>query len=87
MSRYVGNGERCPTCGIKYGDFRTGFSYRDVYLMFWDTSPDATEWKYKRPGTILGKWHQIKKEMFARHIDYECPSVAQVVIPDDEVPF
>jgi hypothetical protein len=58
-------------------------TYRDVYLMFWDCSTDTSEWKYKRPGTILGKWHQIKKEMFERHTEYECRPENL----EDDVPF
>lgn len=82
MSRYRGNAERCPTCGTKYGQFRTGLRYRDVFLMLWDGSRDSKEWKYKRRGTILGLWHSIKKELWSRHTDAECQSFNL-----DEVPF
>lgn len=83
MSRYKGNGKSCPNCGITYGQFRTGFRYRDIYQMLWDWSDDPAEWKYKRPGTILGMWHQIKKELWERHVDAECMALSS----DDEVPF
>lgn len=51
--------------------------------MLWDWSDDPAEWKYKRPGTILGMWHQIKKELWERHVDAECMALSS----DDEVPF
>jgi hypothetical protein len=42
---------------MNYDDFRTGLTYHDVYMMLWDR-------KYKRRHTVLGKWHQIKLEMW-----------------------
>lgn len=70
MSRYAGNCEVCVHCGTTYGRFRTGLTYRDVWLMFW-TPPDAerSEWKHKRRRTVLGKWHQIKRELWSHHLD------------------
>jgi hypothetical protein len=29
----------------------------------------ATEFRYKRRGTILGLWHSIKKSMWEHHLD------------------
>lgn len=59
----------CPNCGIDYRNFRTGFSYADVYAMLWKPSHDSDEWMYKRRNTILGKWHQIKQEMWTHHLE------------------
>lgn len=56
--------KRCEGTEVSYRDFRTGLTYRDVYQMLWSYSPDPHEWRYKRRGTVLGKWHQIKREMF-----------------------
>ena len=72
MSRYKGNGEACSTCGITYARFRTGFSWGEIWLMFW-TSEDTPreEWKRKSRGIILGRWHEIKQDMWAHHLD-EC---------------
>ena len=39
--------------------------------MFWTDSEDSNQWRYKRRHTILGKWHQIKKEMWQEHL-YMC---------------
>jgi len=69
MSNYVGNSETCKHCGITYKDFRSGFTYREVYVMLMDYSEDNADWKYKRRNTILGKWHQMKKEAWAHHRD------------------
>ena len=73
MSRYKGNDEKCPHCGIKYRLFRTGFTYREVKLMAWDNSDDPKQWTYKRRGTVLGRWHAIKQELWAKHISTGCP--------------
>jgi hypothetical protein len=67
MSRYKGNAEKCPHCRITYKLFRTGHTYDEVKKMMWDYSPDPTDWKYKRRGTVLGKWFQIKQELWEQH--------------------
>lgn len=71
MSRYVGNAEECPTCSTRYGDFRTGFTWRDVWLFFWDDDAPRDEWKRKTRGVILGKWFEIKQDMWRQHLG-EC---------------
>lgn len=58
----------CPNCGLKYRDFRTGFTYAEVYQMLWVASDDARDWRYKRRGTVLGKWRQLKLQMWDRHL-------------------
>lgn len=47
---------------------RTGLCYRDVFEMFWVGHDDATLWVNKRRNTILGRWHQIKLEMWSEHL-------------------
>ena len=69
MSRYHGNDEECPVCRLTYGQFRTGLTYYEVYLMIDGLNPE--QWTYKRRGTVLGKWHQIKREFWERHLE-EC---------------
>lgn len=59
----------CPTCGIHYNDFRTGFIFADIFAMFWRPEHDPKQWVYKRRNTILGRWHQIKKEMWEEHLE------------------
>ena len=69
MSRYKGNSEACPNCGLIYADFRTGLVYQDVFEMLWAPSDDPDRWRYKRRGTVLGLWHQIKQTEWKRHLD------------------
>lgn len=69
MSRYHGNGQACPHCGLTYGRFRTGFSYYSVFEYLKDYSDDSSEWRYKRRATVLGAWHQIKREMWFAHVE------------------
>lgn len=70
MSQYHGNDEECPSCALTYGRFRTGFTWREVWLMFWDP-PDTPhdEWQRSSRGLVLGKWFEIKQEMWAHHVD------------------
>jgi len=34
-----------------------------------DESEDRADWTYKRRGTVLGRWHQLKLEMYNQAID------------------
>jgi len=43
-------------------------AYRDVYDMLWSADPDPTTWRHKRRHTVLGLWHQLKKEMWKEHL-------------------
>lgn len=61
--------EKCPLCGLSYADFRTGFTYADIYALLWVYSEDSSEWRYKRRNTVLGKWHQMKLELWDRHLE------------------
>jgi len=61
--------ETCPVCGITYHEFRTGLDFAEVKTMFWSPNPDPSTWRYKRRRTVLGKWHQIKQEMWAHHLE------------------
>lgn len=68
MSRYAGNSEMCPACGLKYADLRTGFSYAEVFQMLWTPSPEPSDWREKRRGSVLGKWYEIKQGAWADHL-------------------
>jgi len=52
-----------------YDRFRTGLTYADVKRMMWDESEDRADWKNKRRGSVLGRWHQLKLEMYNQAID------------------
>lgn len=54
---------QCPYCGLHYDDFRTGYTYRDVYHLIYDR-------KWKRRHGVLGAWHQFKMEFWHEHIRY-----------------
>lgn len=53
---------------IPYDDFRTGLTFGEVRMMFWSYNEDSSTWRYKRRGTVLGKWHQIKLEMYDEYL-------------------
>jgi len=42
----------------EYDDFRTGLTYRMVRTMAGEGK------KYRRRGTVLGMWNQLKREMW-----------------------
>jgi hypothetical protein len=65
-----------------YEAFRTGLTFKDVYDMVWSYSNDPKDWpkgtaspkpgkrKKKTAGrrhTVLGKWREIKLEMWYRY--------------------
>jgi hypothetical protein len=58
----------CPRCDLNYDQFRTGLTFGDVWSIYWTQSLNPQNWKYKRRGTVLGKWHQIKLEMWDQHL-------------------
>lgn len=64
-----GASEVCPECGLRYPRMRTGLTFADVVEMFWQPSDDPARWKNKRRRTILGKWHQIKLELWDYHLE------------------
>lgn len=70
QSKYKGNSEQCPGCGLTYGNFKTGFTYYEVWMMLWNPpETEPTEWTYKRRGTVLGKWFEIKQSYWERHTE------------------
>jgi hypothetical protein len=68
----------CPTCDRQYTDFRTELTYQDIYDMLVVGSADPADWRYKRRGTVLGLWHQIKQSMWKQHIE-DCEQEAEWV--------
>ena len=77
--------QRCPHCGITYGEFRTGYTYGDIYEMLWTADEDPERWVYKRRHTILGRWMQIKREMWRSHIAncHHCEADRNDFSPED----
>jgi hypothetical protein len=52
-----------------YDKFRTGLSYRDIWEMMRDDSEESSRWRYKRRGTVLVMWHELKLQMYHQAID------------------
>lgn len=73
MSRCRYNADACPYCSTTYGQFRTGLTYRAVFEMLMDWSADPRDWHVgKTRGPVLGKWFEIKRQLWQRHVDAEC---------------
>ena len=53
----------CP-CGASYRDLKTGLTFAEVKAMMRVHSEDPRDWRYKRRRSVLGYWHQIKREMW-----------------------
>ncbi len=65
--------EKCPHCGMTYGELRTGLTYGDVFLMLWSYSEDSSTWRYKGRHIVLGLWMSLKLDMWRAHLS-ECSS-------------
>ena len=93
MSTFRGNADRCPHgCGLTYRKLKTGLRYHDIFVLLMDYSEDPDEWKYKRRHTVLGKWFEIKQQMWQYHCDEggcdRDPRNLEVVREDeDPIPF
>jgi hypothetical protein len=62
-----------PSKLVPYEEFRTGLTFGQVREMLWSPSSDPKTWRYKRRRTVLGLWHQIKVELYARYLDSQAP--------------
>lgn len=83
MSSYHGNGEKCAACGVTYGKFRT-----DVWMQFWnDSGTPQDQWPRKSRGIILGRWHEMKKELWAKHVSECAPRECEPVEPADAAEY
>lgn len=54
--------ETCDRCGLCYGAFRTGLTFKDVYHMIWNRP-------HKRRHGVLGAWRELKRSMWREHLD------------------
>jgi hypothetical protein len=62
--------DECEYCRLRYGAFRTGYTFKTVRMLMWRGSSDPKTWRYKRRHTVLGLWHQLKASMWREHIEY-----------------
>ena len=57
---------------INYNDFRTGYSWQEIRDMMWGDPNDPSTWPLanhkNRRHTVLGKWRQIKLEMYDNYL-------------------
>jgi hypothetical protein len=72
---------------IPYAKFRTGETYRSVCAMLWSPSDDPRTWRHKSRGVVLGRWHQIKREMYADYVHaHEAFHLLGTLAPDPDAP-
>jgi hypothetical protein len=69
MGKYV-YPDRCPHCGMRYRDFRSGWTYADAYESFWASSADRSKWHPKRWKSVLGRLHEWKVQGWLEHIEF-----------------
>ena len=60
--------DRCPVCGLTYGQFRTGATFAEMSSELWVDSPDRADWRRRTRHTVLGRWHQYKMSLWDRHL-------------------
>ena len=72
----------------EYKKFRTGYTYHEVSDMLWYSDPWHCAHHTRRRHSVLGKWREIKREMWDYYqnakLKLELPVHAE---PDDGVPF
>lgn len=57
---------------LDYEDFKTGFTFKDIRLMLKqeaDRKYKKGEYMFITRKTVLGRWHQIKKEMYNEYLE------------------
>lgn len=59
----------CPNCGMKYDDLKTGLDFRAVKDMLWIQDSNPEFWRQKGRGSVLGLWFEIKRGMWADHLE------------------
>jgi len=59
----------CPKCGMAYDDLKTGLDFQAVKDMLWIQDSNPEYWRHKRRGSVLGLWNEIKRGMWADHLE------------------
>lgn len=78
----------CPGCGETYQGFRTGMTFSDVQQSLFVITDDKEQWKRKGRHMVLGKWMEIKKDMWAMHQRECCPHAFETPDETEEsIPF
>lgn len=55
------SGVQFPSAPLTYEEFRTGYTFADVYHMIWTR-------KHKRRRGVLGYWRELKLKMYAEYL-------------------
>lgn len=63
---------------LTYAEFRTGYTYADVYQMIYDR-------RWKRRHGVLGYWRELKQRMYAEYLR-TCQDYADYDPSDDPIP-
>jgi hypothetical protein len=71
----------CPTCGMAYKDLKTGLDFDAVKDMLWIQDDNPEFWRHKRRGSVLGLWYEIKRGMWADHLEM-CKAGEQITEPE-----
>lgn len=59
----------CPNCGMSYQELKTGLDFGAVKDMLWIQDSDPAFWRHKGRGSVLGLWYEIKRGMWADHLE------------------
>lgn len=64
------HGLNCDGCGLRYDDFRTGMSFRQVRrdIIAIGTDGKTGKTKYGRRRGVLGFWHELKQQLWEQHV-------------------
>ena len=54
---------------VSYEEFHTGFDYMDIYNQMWTASEDQADWVHKGRHQVLGRWHQMKRELYEKYLE------------------
>jgi hypothetical protein len=59
---------------LEYNDFRTHLTYSEVYQLIY-----SRQWKRRRG--VLGKWHELKQQMYRLYLDifYEAKNSQKII--------
>ena len=73
----------------EYKKFRTGYTYHEVSDMLWYSDPWHCAHHTRRRHSVLGKWREIKREMWDhyQHMQRTEVELPVHVEPDNGVPF
>lgn len=75
--------DTCEACGMTYDKFRTGENYQSIVDTLWVGSEDPSDWNYKRRGTVLGRWHALKQELWRDHLE-QCEGEGEDIYEDED---